>query len=517
MTSKLSVRSNTSHMLNELLDNPDLPALVPELSAPGLQALVEHLGREDAQLLLVHASAEQITDLIESDAWVRPDTGLEEQFCAATMLEWIELWRDLGVDYLTRRLREMGSELLARTLDDYVVVVDSQEVGVSGWADTLGRFCVMPKNDDQWQDVWQIIADVWSEDQEFVEEALAYVCQRRSLTIEKTYITRNENLAPDVDAARDRHRRERGYITPQSATAFLNHARRESLATLIMEQAYDPFTRTQLRRLEATLPEAGADPHTTGALDSLLADIEQRQRLRLTAPVSQGDWQSDFLAAQLRRLSQASPRELVQRERELLYLTNVVLEGLPAISHKADEHDAMHCVRQCCNLGLLHCLFNTAWASEDEMLSELLEQEPGLIRLFLIGFRLSLEVRDRSLAAFCAALASDRAQRALHDEPELRHTIAQWLARHATGDAIAALTPKQVGQMLDSLLLVTDHEASEALRHLVLALPRFPLALCSDTRNRSIYVSQQARLIATLADLKAIALFLQDLEQRLFA
>lgn len=522
MTRKLSVRSNTSRLLATLLDNPDLPALIPGLPTTRLQALVTHLGLEDAQILLIHASAQQMTDLIESDAWHRPESGLEERFSPSTLLTWVELWYDLGVDYLVRRLRELGSELFARTLDEYVVVVDSQEVGVTGWADTLGRFCVLPKNDEHWDNLWQIIADAWSEDPELIEEVLAHVCQRRSLTIEKTYITRNENLAPDVDAARDRHRREQGYITPQSATAFLNHARRESLATLIMEQSYDPFTRMQLQRLQTRLPVAAPTTGSGSALDAVFAQIDQTRHRRLLA-ADTGDVDNngctdnaDYLRVQLRNLSASQPDALRRCEREMLFLANIILEGLPVTERQNNERDAMRSVQHCCNLGLLHCLFNTPWADEDDMLAELLGSEPGLVRLFLVGFRLILEVRDRSLVAFASALRSEWAFRRLADEPDLHRAVLGCLERHSTDSPIPPLSPKQVGDLLDSLLLATDNEASEALRHLTSTLPRLPLVLEPDKHNGAIYVSHKARDIGTLADLDIIGNFLQDLERRLF-
>lgn len=251
-------RANSKNLLNQLLDNPALPAYVSRLAAPALHRLVLHIGKEDAQELMLYATDRQIEEIVEAEAWANTKPGTPEAFVPEKFLEWLLLWQDMSPAFLAAKVKALGSELFALTLDSHVVVVDLEEVGVSGGVDTFSNFGVMPRNDEGWELIFNLLSDMWSEDAELLEEALAICCMRRSLLVEKTYITGNENLLHNVEGQREQHRRERGYVTPASAASFLDSAKNSSLEAVLIEVAYDPATSMQLRIMRQERPADSA-------------------------------------------------------------------------------------------------------------------------------------------------------------------------------------------------------------------------------------------------------------------
>jgi hypothetical protein len=528
MAHKHPVRSKSSSLVSTLLENPQLPSYIQRLEGTSLAKLVQHLGKEDAQPLLQYATPEQITDLIEIDAWQSPAPGVDETFSPEKFLEWIELWSEAGPAQLTTQLRNLGTQLFALTLDKFVVVVDIFEIGVSGFVDTFDCFGVMPKDDEHWPLLFQFLCEIWEEDPAFLEEAFGYCCQRRSLVVEKTYSVANENLAPDVEGNRDRHRRERGYVTTLSASAYLSRLKASNLAELLLELTYDPYTAMQLqRRRTGAAPEKTSTEATPAAafayadsahlqqelaelLEPILADTPRIDALRLEAPER---LQQTYIEQQLQLLGQRDTAALEQRFREVVYLGNVLMEGTSLHGKRLTEAEATSCVYHTCNLGLNYCVHIAPWDEESVLLQELMEQEPGLIKCFNIGYLLLLEIPRQLRMALQTALESARWQRRLRREPWLQTLIREQFEL-VQQDVDSRGRCKQLDPLLDSLLFLCDTTTLEQLRLLADTLPRFPSSL--ETRDAApIHVSKDWRFFSTPDDLRAAHQFLADLERRL--
>lgn len=527
---KHPVRPQSSNLVAKLLDNPQLPAYIPKLPGSALTKLVQNIGKEDAQELLVYATPEQITDLVETDAWESPHPGAEETFAPGKFLEWLELWHDMGAVFLTEKLQNVGSQMFALTLHRFVVVVDIHEVGVSGSMDTFGNFGVIPKEQEHWPSIFRLLADVWDQDAEFLEESLAYCCQRRSLVIEKTYITDNENLAPDVDGERDRHRRERGYVTSLSAGALLGRIRQLTLQELLLETAYDPYTAMQLSRStsskfsttdssESTLDTTAQDDIAKSQLaeleellEPILQEEVQSQMLRLSGPEQA---ESLYLDRQLRRLGQDNPGALEQRYRELIYLANVLMEGSTLQGKRMTETEATTCVQRTCNLGLLYCVREAPWDSEMNILQELVDREPGLIKTFGIGYRVISDIPNKVYLALRRVLQADKMQRRLQKDPWLQELIQEEFLPLRLGRLTTKRQNRHFNALLDSLLFCFDAGTCERLRIIGDTLPRFPNSLDGKT-GQSIYVDKSWRFITEPDDIRKILYFLDNLESTVF-
>ena len=541
MKGKLPVRSKSSNLVAKLLDNPQLPAYIPTLTGPALTKLVRYVGKEDAQELLVYATPQQITDLIEVDTWVSPHPGAEETFAPQKFLEWLELWRDMDAAFLTEKLQNVGSQLFARMLHRFVVVVDIHEVGVSGSMDTFGNLGVIPKEDEHWPSIFRLLTDVWDEDAEFLGEALAYCCQRRSWVTEKTYITDNENLVPDVDGERDRHRREQGYVTSLSAGAFLGGIRESALPDLLLQTAYDPYSALQLSRsrikavtdamktkssfdksdglTEASCVESAPNDaaksqraELEALLEPVLREDVQARVLRLSGPAPN---ESLYLEGKLRLLGENSPGELEQRYRELVYLANVLMEGCAVQGKRLTESEATTCAQRLCNLGLLYCVIEAPWDTEKNILKELLEREPGLMKTFSIGYRLISDIPNKVYHALGRVLLADKTQRRLQKDPWLHEMVREEFSLLRLGRLISKRQNRHFNALLDSLLYCFEASACEQLRIVGDTLPRFPNVLDGKVRD-SIYVDKSWRFIAAPDDIHVIRHFLDNLETALF-
>jgi len=530
---KPPVQAKSGNLLAMLLDNPQLPAYIARLNGPTLSRLVQHVGKEDAQELLAFATPEQITDLIETDTWDSASPGAEETFSPEKFLEWLEIWSDMGPAVLAKQLQNLGSQIFALTLSNYVVVVDTDEVGVSGPVERFDRFGVMPEDEESWPLILQFLGEIWDEEPAYLEEALAYCCLRRSLTVEKTHITANEALAPDVAGNRDRHRRERGHVTPTSSLAFLQGIRTRSLQSLLLGNQYDPFKAMQINQQErmtgtskppqektsspAMKQSQHADPaDDTGAqlaelailLEPILGTSPEAQQLLLSGPAAKSGL---YLDEQLHKLAMRNADAMERRCNEIIYLANVLVEGTSLQGKRLTETEATRCVSLTCNLGLMYCVFESPWDEEDVLLSELLETDPGLIKIFAIGFRLIVELPEKVRSALHRALLAPTLQRRLRQYPWIKQMVLDEVNTEQIQWQASGSHKRNLDKLLDSLLFLCDASTCEQLRIVGDALPRFPTAL-DPSAQPGIHVDKSWRFIASPEELRRLLHWLDNLE-----
>lgn len=532
---KLPARSAITSLLSLNEDNPQLPAFVRQLPPGDLIRLVDYIGKEDAQALLVHATANQISELVETDAWISRGPGMAERFSPEKFLEWLELWNDSGAAQLCRRLKELGSDYFALTLHEYVVVVDSYEVGVEGSADRFDQYAVIPKNEEVWPLLFEFMTRVWDEDPDFLDEVLGNCCMRRSLTIEKTYITHNENLPLDVETKRDRHRRDRGYVTSMSSAAFLKRIRTSSLDELLLDGSYDAFSAVQLRNMQKTSPNeedndeqeferktcspeemSAKGTSTLEELQAVLSPLLQSPPLDVLLLDGPEAEHSLYLERQLARLGSSRPELAEARLREILYLSNILMEGTTVGGLRLDQRDAMLAATHTANLGLTYCVFVDPWLSEDELLAELLENEPGLIKAFNVGYRLLMELAHNVEQLLGAVLDDERILRRLKKEPELAKDIRNAFTRYSNCRRTGQSCQAALQQLTDTLSILCDASTCVEINLMADDFPRFPQSLSRDFAP-GLRVSRVARFISEPDDLDLLSSSLKSMTDRLLS
>lgn len=524
---KLTSRTETTSALKRVLGNPHLASIVPALPSAELVRLMESVGKEDMQELLAYANAEQIREIIETDAWVSITPNATPQFSPETFLEWMALWNESGADVLTQRVRELGSELVALTLDRYAVVVNIFEVGVNGFNDTFGEYAVIPKDHEIWSLLFEYLSHIWDTDPDYLENVFGQCCQRRSLTVEKTHITNNENLALDVEENREQNRRNKGYATKSSSTAYLMRIRLSTLDDLLIEGRYDEFTAMQIRAIfrneqtnhtrrdqapTSTTTTSGDSAMRKGVVEMLhdiqllagsAADFTSNATLLLTS----SNATTNYLQQQLQTLARSDVVATQCRQREIVYLSNILMAGVLINGNTLNSKDAMVVATNTINLGLTYCIFSDPWLNEEDHLSEFLENEPGLIKAFNIGYRLLLTLAHRAEQALVAAIDHDDVRQFLKNDRAWADEVNHWLVRYQTQRQTHRSHHYSLSQVTELLSVYCNPTTCAELGIIGDDFPRFPASLAPNFRP-GIRVDKSAHFVSNPEELEILTTYL---------
>jgi hypothetical protein len=331
---------------------------------------------------------------------------------------------------------------------------------------------------------------------------------------------RRTSLNLDVAYDRERHLERRGYVSPTGARAFLTPASRTTTQDLLMMSVYDNET----HRFLAGMENHDTDQHP---IDHAPATDRAKEEQRPPDEVSENEipapsqdqirslsrlleseaivepkrleslqWNKHeprkaVLTEMLNRLEGENPQALLQRTRELAYLATVLMAGSSLEGQSFTGGDARDAALATCNLGVE---FIHSRQAESK-----LDREPGLIRLFLVGWQLLAALRNRVIDAMKTSLADlETAQRPktglwLRNEAQIGiRDLQTAVERHHFADARDAAT---------FLSIVFDATACQAIAPLLDHLPHF-------SKNQS-----QPRWIESIADLDQVSSLLSNLSK----
>jgi hypothetical protein len=224
---------------------------------------------------------------------------------------------------------------------------------------------------------------------------------------------------------------------------------------------------------------------------------------------------SHYLDLQLRDLSTRNPEALDSRSSEILYLANLLMEGIGIQGERMTEEQAMNCVSQTCNLGMTYCVFQVPWDSELEIVSEFMERRPGLIRAFTIGFKLISELPVRVVSALEALLESNNVKKRFSKDPWIMSSVNAAFIALKTSPGDSYHFHQHLAELLDSLMLFCDASVCEQLRIIGDSFPRFPASLTPDAEPTT-YVNRSWQFISTQLELELLRIFLHTLDRHLF-
>ena len=356
------------------------------------------------------------------------------------------------------------------------------------------------------------------------------------VVVEKTYITDNESLEFDVAGNRDRHRREQGYVTSVSAAAFLAQARDTAMNQLLIEVAYDPFTSMHLR--QASLRSVGDssnspsmhsesnstafEPTTATAddawqeLDLLVSALNTDVETPAARLLLGSDTSSElYLQQQLRILELQNPQALTARQNEIIYLANILMEGVSIQSRRMSELEAAQCANATVNLGLLFCVFEEAWDDEQAILNSMLLEAPGLIKAFKVGYHLLCQIPPQIMVVLQQELTTPYARRRLRREPWIQQVVTDSLHGLDQDPWIYSGVIHRVDTILEAMSLIADNTICQQLSILNNELPCFPESLNTNTAP-GIHVDSRWCFIETPADLQQLQAYLGNLHGLLF-
>jgi hypothetical protein len=191
-------------------------------------------------------------------------------------------------------------------------------------------------------------------------------------------------LTVDVAQERERQRENLGYVTGAGAGAFLMFIAITSMEELVELSAYDEETRRNLAAFGRSddIATASEAPVEEPQLHRLRTVLEQEQVLIAQDTLlltDQSDREQPALTLLLTELAEMDPSAFERCARELAYLANVLKLGVRVRGAAMSDIEARDAAYAACDRGL-------TWVRE-RGIEPRIAQEPGLIRLFALGWK----------------------------------------------------------------------------------------------------------------------------------
>jgi hypothetical protein len=549
---------SSRQLLKTLTDNPALPQFVKSLHSPVLKRLIDYIGLRDAGDLIELTTAAQMREIFEVALWETLIPGQAEQLRPERFLEWLDVMLEVSPAFAAQRLIELGDTFLVLNVAPLITVVDrsvASEHEQDSCACVLCRlterdepfeiideYIVVGTHDDEWDSVRTALVELEGEDAEFLHRVLARCSTAPGV---RGFAPDTQSLLDDETHERAERRGRSGFVTPEIAATFLKLAGRASLDDLAAQGGYDPIAQGYFDRLaslaagspvaEALVddaddsvesaeagPAAAVTRARLRALESALADAEiiaERQPALLSGPQAAREPALE-LQMWLDRLQWSSPDVFATRLGELVFLANVLMSGSWYQGARFTEPEAATAVLACANLGMDWLLARGRPGTQTDragQLEALLEDRPGLVRLFQIGWNLIQALPSRSAAALFTALRADHVRDQLKRKRWILDEIESALCDPDIFELIEQGEFADVGDNLVLLSLVLDTRACECLRTLISDFPRYPLQLNigfqADSEAEPRHVrSSESRHLATLQQLARVEIFLDELD-----
>jgi len=551
---------SSKQLLKTLTDNPALPQFVRTLKAPVLKRLIDHVGLRDAGDLIRLTTVPQLREIFEVALWETLIPGQAEQLRPERFLEWLDALLEADPAFATQRLIELGDTFLVLNLAPLITVVDRgvlsehQEESCAcvlcelterdAPFEIVDEYVVVGIHDDEWDTIRTTLVELEEEDAGFLHRVLAR-CSNAPTVGE--FNPGAQPLLDDETYERAQRRERAGFVTPESAAVFLKLARQASPDDLVAQSAYDPIAQRYFDQLAAAaaiaqgpaeasmddeddalepVEEGSAAAATTRtqlrALESALAEAEiiaEHQPALLTGPEGTREPTLE-LQSWLDRLQLARPDAFAARLGELIFLANVLMAGSWYQGARFTEGDAAAAALACANLGLDSLLAQRQSAGKADratQIATLLDNPPGLVRLFQIGWNLIQALPLRCARALLGALRADHVREQLKRKRWMLDEIESALCEPDIFELIEQGEFADVGDNLVLLSLVLDTRACHCLGTLISDFPRYPLQLNLGFRADVAAVTRHAqtsesRHLATLDQLARVEVFLDELD-----
>lgn len=517
MSNSMQRRLTPQRLVNRILEEPELVAMVQALPGRTLARLVDQVGLEDASELVALASAAQLAEVLDQDLWHSARPGQDEQFDDQRFALWLEVLVEAGPQVAARKLAELPEELVQLALHRLVLVVDLDALALEAaggeYDDALDKalesrphleldqYRVVARRHEGWDALVAVLTELDGQHHELARRLLERLCEASASYLEEhgglyQVLTSEQMLEVDAAAEREDRRAAEGYVAPSAAASLLALARATPLEELARQRQADPVTRAYFRWY-APKPVAAADAAPVRLMELLLeAGVEQAPAAPpRTAGLLPGASEAPGPRAR-RRLEEAlatlgahDPVAAEQRARELGYLANVVAGAVSAGGRPLRPLEAGEAALATCALGLEHACGDSSDPRTQTARALAALREAGAVRLFLIGVHLLHHgLALPALAELERRLADDG-----RPEPARRTFLAREVRRAAERHA-----PWALRRVLDELAQRTG--ARRAL--LAAVLGELPAAPGATAEAAPRYLAARAELAALRAELE---------------
>ncbi len=504
----------SSQLLAQLIDLPSLPALVPQLKTPTLTRIIDSVGIDDAGPIVALTTTHQLRRVFDETLWKRLAPGVRERLSPEEFVRWLDVLNEQGQAFVAERLEALGVQFLASQLALVIEVQDKDMVYnpddvVLDEAEDFGSHKVIAKVPEDWDILRTALAALHTDFPRFLERVLDQ-CTASWATFgpERAYVTALEDESADRDARREAE----GYVTPDTASAFLSEARVTGIEDLVLDDDYDIVT----RRFFASNAAAVVDPEIEDlppvdeaefeALDFMLREAEVVDpRFQLSGPTTAA---RSLIRDALDRLESNSPDVFGARLRELVYISNVLVVGTQDPTSRLTEVEAAHAALDICNIGAGY------WDRAGLPTEDLVNEAPGLIRAFRIGWHVLQRIPPRSARHLVDVLRAPTVRARLEEKEWILSEVDTAIADLVNRIDLARFA--DVDDTLSFVSLVVEAEAIAKLKVVMNPFPRIPLdveQVVEDVpgKPKRERVAVRTRAIAKIEDLQEIDDFLATL------
>jgi hypothetical protein len=546
LSKKLTV--SQLRLLRNLVDDPALPAVLEQMQPKTLARLIDRVGLNDAAELMALAPPRNLLKALDEVVWKSPGLGASEVFDPAEFISWLQVWMEVGELFLAERLAAISDEYLAMCLSSVLLVdggasngfdggaaetaVDSQAHDDAGFIDSpktdcyaiYGHFVLRPAFEDDWETIRTALDALWRHAPDHLLHILGTLGSAESMLDSER---RRISLNLDVAFERENYRDRRGYVSPTGARAFLNSASTTTIRDLLTMSEYDNETRRLLSGLEMDptdenpiertnasdrADDVRAKAHTEENALTLVAHSQDQIRTLWvllenekiieppsfeSLPSNKQQEKQSALAELLNRLEHENQDAFQQRARELAYLATVLMAGSTIESHPFTAGHARDAALATCNLGLEFI--------QARQVASRLDIEPGLIRLFSIGWQLLGALRGRVIDAIKTSFVDLETTQRLKNSPWLRNEVQ--IGIRGLQNAVEQQQFADARDAVIFLSIVLDATACRAISPLLDHLPH--LATITERRSHR----KLPRWIDSIADLDEVSSLLSKLSE----
>ena len=492
-------RSSSSRSLRTVLDNRALPAYLRTLTPGALAQICSRVGVADAAEFMALVPARQLVMALDASVWKSPRPGLPETFDPEELMQWLAVWLDIGDAFTAERLSAIPDEdltlYLSHVLRVHTVpmwgfersteIEDLDRIYAPSYHESAyGNYFVTAAAPQHWEIARAGVDALWDHAPERLLRLFALLSGDESMLAPETD---RESSNRDFSSQRAGTRERRGHVTAEGARAFLAFAHTSSLETLHALSEYDLETRRHLSLLDEPVDPAtrAAAEDVNAAGDATAEGLTELQEAFEAAGLVEAPAATLLLTHDspkplpvvqlLARLAHDDPDAFDLRGRELAYLASVLIAGVAVSGQVMRAQDARSAALATCNLGLE--LLRSRQAAQIGI-----EREPGLVRLFLVGWRALGEIAPRVVNTLtrslrklqAAAFALPPAQRWLLDDAQgnlrdlqLALSRSDFAAARAAAELLSfvfdAAVCRALVPLLDEIPRIRSGAGSEAL------------------------------------------------------
>jgi len=377
---KKVAKLGTWGLLNRILEQPNLVSTIQNLHPRVLGKLIGRIGLEDAGEIVALSTTEQLKKIFDEDLWRSAKPGEEEKFDAERFGLWLEIMFEMGPAFVAEKLAEMNEDFLTLAFSRQVLVINTQELAEDLlWADStfiekalesslnhdFEDYCVISRDPMTWDSVLSALVALDTDHHDLLMNLLARCCFVSSELIDDNgglyeVLTSEEQLASDVAFDREQRREREGFVSPQTAAAFLALARGAITNEDHLTPAYFRNFETESVRKSneylSRLPGTSVPSPDMNRFHELLRETEvlapEQDRLLLTGKIDNGTTKHNMFRETLSGLQQTDELLFSERMRQLSYLANVLVAGCTFQNRSLRPAEAAEAALAACNLGL---------------------------------------------------------------------------------------------------------------------------------------------------------------------